>query len=63
MLSINVFELAYLVNKFRKKDFSNLSKNEAVKWMHEQMLHIPEEEREKISNEFWYEHLRKLKTQ
>ena len=46
MFSINVFQLADLVKRFRNVDFSSVNKQQAIEWMRGEMLHFPEDERD-----------------
>ena len=57
MLSINAFQLADLVQRFRNVDFSEVTQQQAIQWMHSQMLHLPVDERDVIASEAWREHL------
>ena len=59
MFSINVFQLADLVQKFRNTDFSEVTQKQAIEWMHEQMMHLPVDERDTIASEAWKEHVNK----
>lgn len=57
MLSINAFELADLVQKFRSVSFSSVTESQAKAWMRGEMMLLPEDERDLIADEAWKEHL------